>query len=206
MAGFAPADPPPTSSMEPTTASTTLVDDSSKAEPGQATLAPLTPAEFRAYNNMAEHMEIYHNHFRQTWNLLWDACVANKRPSKMSAKDFITEGLQFIRHLTMHHDIEERYIFPVLAKKMPEFKAGKGNGAAELLRQHREIHKGMDGLEEYLKVCYMGEQLLELRVLKEKLESWGTVLWAHLDQEVKTLGAENMRKYWSVEEMRTMPM
>jgi hypothetical protein len=29
---------------------------------------------------------------------------------------------------------------------MPEFKAGRN--AAELLRQHREIHKGMDEFEE----------------------------------------------------------
>lgn len=28
----------------------------------------------------------------------------------------------------------------------------------------------------------------------------------HLDQEVKTLAAENMRKYWTQEEMRRLPM
>jgi hypothetical protein len=38
------------------------------------------------------------------------------------------------------------------------------------------------------------------------MDSWGTVLWSHLEQEVKTLGAENMRKYWTIEEMRRMPM
>jgi len=45
-----------------------------------------------------------------------------------------------------------------------------------------------------------------LRVLREKMDSWGEVLWKHLDQEVETLGAENMRKYWTLEEMRKMPM
>jgi hemerythrin-like domain-containing protein len=149
---------------------------------------------------------MYHNHFRSIWNLLWSACENNKRPGHISLKAFITEGIQFVRHLTLHHDIEEAHIFPVLARKMPEFKAGKGNGAAELLRQHREIHKGMDVLEEYLKGCKSGEYELELSVLKGKLESWGAVLWTHLDQEVKTLGAENMRKYWTLEEMRRMPM
>jgi hypothetical protein len=87
---------------------------------------------------------------------------------------------------------------------MPEFKAGRN--AAELLRQHKEIHAGMDAFEAYLESVRRGETELELSVLKGKMDSWGTVLWKHLDQEVKTLGAENMRKYWTIEEMRKMPM
>lgn len=122
----------------------------------------------------------------------------------MSLKQFISTGLQLCSHLSAHHSIEEQHIFPVLATKMPEFKQGKN--AAELLRQHKEIHNGMDVFEEYLKKCKNGETELELRVMKEKMDSWGEVLWKHLDQEVKTLGAENMRQYWSLEEMRRMPM
>jgi len=92
----------------------------------------------------------------------------------------------------------------VLAQKMPEFKAGKN--AAELLRQHKEIHKGMDVFQAYLRSCKTGQEDFELSTLKTKMDSWGEVLWTHLDQEVKTLGAENMRKYWTVAEMRSMPM
>lgn len=87
---------------------------------------------------------------------------------------------------------------------MPEFQAGRPR--AELLRQHEEIHEGMDLFEEYLRGCQSGVHELSLRVLKEKMDSWGEVLWKHLDQEVETLGAENMRRYWTVEEMRRMPM
>jgi hemerythrin-like domain-containing protein len=87
---------------------------------------------------------------------------------------------------------------------MPEFK--NGENAAELLRQHREIHQGMDGFEDYLKRCKRGEVELELGVLKGKMDNWGEVLWRHLDEEVRTLGAENMRRYWTVEEMGRMPM
>lgn len=167
-------------------------------------LPKLSAAELRAYNSMAENMEYFHNHFRQTWNLLFSACENNKRPSNLSLKQFISTGKQFCSHLSTHHAIEEQHIFPILAAKMPEFKAGRN--AAELLRQHKEIHKGMDLFEEYLNRCQSGETELELRVLKEKMDSWGEVLWKHLDQEVKTLGAENMRKYWTLEEMRRMPM
>jgi hemerythrin-like domain-containing protein len=136
--------------------------------------------------------------------MLYNACTANKRPPSMSLKQFINAGLQFCQQLTMHHGIEEAHIFPLLASRMPEFKAGKAQGV--LLEQHKQIHAGLDKFEAYLKQCKVGETELELRVLKEKMDVFGTVLWLHLDEEVKTLGAENMRKYWSVEEMRRMPM
>lgn len=115
-------------------------------------------------------------------------------------------GLSLVRYLETHHAIEETHIFPVLARKMPEFRSGKGNGAAELLQQHRQIHKGMDVLEDYLRKCRSGEADLELSVLKEKMDTWGEVLLKHLDQEVETLGAENMRKYWTIQEVRQIPI
>ncbi|RBR16659.1 hypothetical protein FVER53590_09220 [Fusarium verticillioides] len=165
-------------------------------------LPPLSDHEFKIYNRAADHMEYFHNNFRRSWNLLWNACTNNRRPQGMSLKQFIMEGLQFAEHLTMHHNIEETYIFPVLAKKMPEFRGGR----AELLRQHKQIHAGLDHFEEYLKKCRTGDEEFELSVLKSKMETWGEVLWKHLDQEVETLGANNMRKYWSKEEMMRLPM
>ena len=118
------------------------------------------------------------------------------------------KGLSLARYLEGHHNIEETYIFPILARKMPEFRTGPGAGAGagELVRQHRLIHDGMDIFEDYLRRCRSGETELELSVLKEKMDSWGDVLLGHLDQEVKTLGAENMRRYWTLEEVRAIPM
>lgn len=185
---------------------TDSVPDSAPERSAQPKLPPLSDHDFRQYNRLAEHMDLFHNHFRSTWNMLWGACTSGKRPAGMSLKAFIGAGLQFVQHLEMHHGIEESYVFPVLAKKMPEFRSGKGNGAAELLRQHKEIHKGLETLQNYLRACKSGETELELSVLKTKMEDWGTVLWTHLDQEVRTLGAENMRKYWTLEEMRGLQM
>lgn len=84
---------------------------------------------------------------------------------------------------------------------MPAFKK-----ELELLSQHKQIHKGLDKLEKYLDQCGGGERELRMSELKEILDGFGTVLWQHLDDEVKQLGAENMRKYWTLEEMRRMPM
>jgi hypothetical protein len=87
---------------------------------------------------------------------------------------------------------------------MPEFRPGGGKSA--LLEQHKQIHAGMDVFVDYLRACRSGETEFELSVLKEKMDIWGDVLHKHLDQEVKTLGAENMRRYWTVQEIRSMPI
>lgn len=183
---------------------------SSQPAAAQPKLPPLSDHEFRQYNRLAEHMNLFHNHFRSTWNMLWGACTTGRRPAGMSLHAFVNAGLQFVQGLEMHHGIEESYVFPMLAKKMPEFRSsagkGKGGGAAELLRQHKEIHKGLDKLQDYLRRCKSGETELEMAVLKSKMEDWGAVLWTHLDQEVETLGAENMRRYWTLEEMRRLQM
>lgn len=42
-----------------------------------------------------------------------------------------------ITDLTAHHTIEERYIFPVLAKRMPEFRDDEKH-----IKSHHAIHDG----------------------------------------------------------------
>ncbi|KAL1880789.1 hypothetical protein VTK73DRAFT_5174 [Phialemonium thermophilum] len=180
-----------------------------KTPPGAPTaseLPPLTPRDFRAYNRLAEKMDYFHNHFRQSWFLLYNACTSGRRPSNMSLKQFIDEGLSLVQYLEAHHSIEETYFFPLLARKMPEFRSGAGGRAGELVLQHRQIHAGMEAFEDYLRRCRNRETELELPVLKEKMDSWGDVLLRHLDQEVLTLGAENMRKYWTLQELRSIPI
>lgn len=76
----------------------------------------------------------------------------------------------------------------------------------ELLTQHKQIHAGLERLEKYISQCRTGEADFRLEELRAIMDSFGTVLWAHLDDEVKQLGADNMRKFWSLQEMRSMPM
>ncbi|KAK4138150.1 hypothetical protein BT67DRAFT_446322 [Trichocladium antarcticum] len=193
------------------------------APPEEApTLPPLPPHEYRIYNRLADQMDYFHDHFRQTWTVLYSACTSNRRPRHLSLKQFLDEGLRLTRYLETHHTIEETHLYPLLARKMPEFRssgpgagptaasnaksARKGGGGCELLRQHQAIHEGMDEFEGYLTQCKAGQCEFELGVLKEKMDSWGEVLFKHLDQEVRELGAEKMRKYWTLAEMRAMPM
>ncbi|EOA86861.1 uncharacterized protein SETTUDRAFT_87407 [Exserohilum turcica Et28A] len=187
----------------PTAAVPPVANDASAAPAAQEEkpLPKLTASEFRQYNRMAEHMNYYHDNFRATWKVLYAASESQKRPKNMSIRQFIGMGLQFCHHLTIHHTIEEQHIFPVLAKKMSAFRK-----ELELLTHHKMIHAGIEKLETYLEECQSGERELRMTELKEVMDSFGPVLWEHLDAEVKQLGAENMRKYWSLEEMRAMPM
>ena len=54
--------------------------------------------------------------------------------------------------------------------------------------------------------CKAGTKDLRMDELKEIMDSFGEVLWAHLSDEVEQLSADNMRKYWSLEEVRLLPM
>ena len=119
----------------------------------------------------------------------------------MSISQFLYTGLQFCHQLDMHHKIEEAHIFPVLAEKMPAFRK-----ELELLTQHKLIHAGMDNLQAYLESCSKGERDLRLGELKGIMDTFGEVLWAHLAEEVEQLGAENMREFWTLDEMKSMPM
>ncbi|PNS18322.1 hypothetical protein CAC42_6139 [Sphaceloma murrayae] len=165
----------------------------------EATLPPLSDRDFKTYNRLADHMDLFHNHFRMEWNHLYQSCEAGKRSKGQSIRSFIGSGLQFCEHLTMHHGIEEHRVFPMLARKMPAFRKQD-----ELIGQHKQIHKGLEKMEAYLVACETGERELRLVELKEIMDSFGKVLWEHLDDEVRTLGAENMRKYWSKEEMQRL--
>jgi hemerythrin-like domain-containing protein len=128
------------------------------------------------------------------WNEMYSTCTKNKRPSGQSIRAFLSLAESFCSQLNLHHAIEERHLFPELAVKMPEFRK-------DLVGQHREIHNGLDKMDQYVKMCRTGEKELQLTHLKMLMDGFGGVLWEHLDDEVKALGAENMRQYWTLEEM-----
>ncbi|KIW86169.1 hypothetical protein Z517_01564 [Fonsecaea pedrosoi CBS 271.37] len=192
------ADPSTASNNKNADTDTKTDADKAAAEP-EPELPKLSAQDFREYNRLAVMMNAYHNHFRYTWNLLYKACTSGSRPAGMSIRSFISQGLHLCHSLTIHHTIEEQHVFPELAERMPAFGAHD-----HLITQHEQIHEGLDKLEEYLDACRSGEKELRLSELKEIMDSFGDVLWAHLDDEVRMLGAENMRRFWTKEEIMAM--
>lgn len=73
------------------------------------------------------------------------------------------------------------------------------------MKQHKEIHDGLVMLEKYLKQCQAGVRQLRKAEVRKLTENVGSVLWQHLDEEVKKLGAENMKRYWTLEELSNLP-
>ena len=130
---------------------------------------------------------------------MYKTCEDNRRPAGMSIRQFLATGLDFCHHLEMHHTIEEHSVFPELAAKMPLFRQRD-----HLLGQHAQIHAGLEDFQKYLADCRKGERELRMEQMKEAMDTFGKVLWTHLDDEVEQLGAENMRKFWTKEEMNRL--
>lgn len=169
---------------------------SHKTGPDAAALN-MKSAEFKAYNRLAEQMSYYHSILRANWDELY---AGTAPASKASASNVIRVGIQFCNHLKAHHDIEEAMWFPVLARKMQGFREGEFAKT-----QHAEMHKGLDVLQPYLMDCKTGVQDFHRAKVRNIMDSFGTVLWNHMDEEVRELQADSMSKYWTVDEMRRMP-
>ncbi|KAG5980374.1 hypothetical protein E4U55_004084, partial [Claviceps digitariae] len=143
-----------------------------------------------------------HDSFRESWTFLHTAATTLRPPPNLTQQQFLATAISLAEHLTAHHSIEEVHIFPVLATRMPEFEPQRGR----LVRQHALIHEAVLPFEDYVRRCHDGEQDLEMGILRDRMEAWGGVLWRHLDEEVRLLGAERMRGIWSKEEMMALPV
>ena len=146
------------------------------------------------YGRLAVDMTWYHTHIKKTWDKLYRGTEPGA--TEPTDRNLVGLGLSFCNQLQTHHDIEEMYWFPKLGEKMEEFRPG--HFASE---QHKEIHTGLDVLRSHLNECWSGLRTLDRRVVRSILDSFGGVLWQHMTEEVQELGAENMAKYWTREEM-----
>lgn len=84
---------------------------------------------------------------------------------------------------------------------MPQFEK---TGAH--LHEHEEMSRGLDKFAEYLKLCSRKPGEYSPERMKEAM-AFGTVLFAHLDDEVRSLSAESLQAAgWSLAELRALPM
>nr|XP_031860142.1 uncharacterized protein CI109_004507 [Kwoniella shandongensis]KAA5527214.1 hypothetical protein CI109_004507 [Kwoniella shandongensis] len=162
--------------------------------------------DFREWNRLADHMDMFHNHFRYEFNRVYTLADGGFHKEGMTLPRFLREAQQLSQHLDMHHRIEETYIFPVLAKKMPQFKQG-GRESGEHLKKHKKIHDGIDKYDKYLKEGLANPSKYDAAELRAILDGFREVLFSHLDEEVKDLGAESMKAAgWTLDEIRRVPM
>jgi hemerythrin-like domain-containing protein len=103
----------------------------------------------------------------------------------------------------MHHTIEERHIFPLLAKYMPKF----GIGADEVhIKSHRAIHDGLENLEKLVAKWKAEPSKYSPTEMRACLDGFRDVLFDHLDEEVEDLRGQNLKKYMTLEQLATIPI
>lgn len=117
--------------------------------------------------------------------------MADKVGSQVPLKEYLAFAEELEHHLGFHHNIEEQHIFPILAKRMPEFAK---NGSAEHLEEHKAIHDGMDRYVALINSFKSSPSSYDPEAMRANLASWGPVLFYHLDAEVKTLHHDNLRR------------
>ena len=145
-------------------------------------------------------MASFHNKFRSDFKTI-HALATTYEKRGLSFPRFVDYALSFNENLGVHHGIEETYVFPALAERMPEFAEDH-----EHKESHKLIHDGLDKYCDYLKLVKSAPNKYDGAHLQSLMDSLGSVLFKHLEEEERSLGKENMQKYWTLEELKRLPM
>ncbi|GAA5947477.1 hypothetical protein JCM3765_001695 [Sporobolomyces pararoseus] len=160
---------------------------------------PKDSREKREWDRMSTRMQGFHSYFRMAFKQIFELSDGSFASRGLSVPDFMSVIEDFLQHLTFHHGIEEQHIFPVLKQRMPHFKL-------EHQEEHDAIHAGMHALEELSKKFKRDPSSYSPQELRENLKSWGPLLFWHLDAEVESLKADVLRRYYTLEEVKRLPM
>ncbi|UZJ54558.1 hypothetical protein CBS101457_003878 [Exobasidium rhododendri] len=188
------------------------------------------------YDRLLQGMIPFHNHFRHTHAQIMRAIPTSQAATRSDLQTIFQHSLSLCRSLEMHHSIEEAYIFPLLAIKMPDF----GTTNPVHIKEHEAMHVKLEVLEKYSEKTmralqskagkdYEGEGCG--KVLKDGGEDgeaqkkpWPTsfydadkfdvimrelaaALFPHLDAEEKSLRASNLKEHgFTVQELSRIPM
>ncbi|GAA6060978.1 hypothetical protein JCM10212_006560 [Sporobolomyces blumeae] len=160
---------------------------------------PKDSREKREWDRMSSRMEGFHSYFRMAFKQLFELSDGSFEKRGLSVREFMSVASDFLHHLTFHHGIEEQHIFPVLAQRMPQFRI-------EHQEEHDAIHDGMSKLESLISRVTSDPSTYSPKEFQENLASWGPLLFYHLDAEVKTLKSDVLRRYYTLEEVKRLPM
>ncbi|KAL9939479.1 hypothetical protein V8E36_001296 [Tilletia maclaganii] len=104
------------------------------------------------YSRLLAGMMPFHNRFRSIYATL-QSTLRNPQAQALPKRDLeilLHQTLSLTHHLDGHHQIEEAWIFPHLAKRMPQFGNGKENGADDShIAEHARTHTALEALQKY---------------------------------------------------------
>ncbi|WOO82507.1 uncharacterized protein LOC62_04G005992 [Vanrija pseudolonga] len=160
----------------------------------------------RQWNRLADGMERFHGHFRWEFDRLYNIASGGYLAEGLTLHQYLREAEQLSHHLDMHHRIEETYIFPLLAKRMPQFRdSGKSMGAHIIA--HRKIHEGLDKYNNYIAEVKANPKIYDPEKIRDIMDTFADTLFKHLEDEVKDLNGESMQKHgFKLDEIRRFPI
>ncbi|KIK67349.1 hypothetical protein GYMLUDRAFT_217561 [Collybiopsis luxurians FD-317 M1] len=147
-------------------------------------------------------MKSFHERFKEDFNTLSQLADGSFTKRGWSLGLYLQAATRLNDHLTMHHTIEEMHIFPILARRMKEFAQSDDNHGH--IASHKAIHEGLERLKTLVHQYKAEPTGYDPTKMRECLDSFREVLFAHLDQEVEDLRGRNLKKHFTLEEIENI--
>ncbi|CAE6424742.1 hypothetical protein RSOLAG1IB_03958 [Rhizoctonia solani AG-1 IB] len=157
-------------------------------------------SENRRWNRLADRMAYFHAALASKFDNIY-AFSDGSFAKIMPLSTYLRMVMEFHDHLDTHHGIEEAYVFPVLAQKMPGFANNERHK-----NSHKVIHAGLDKLKDQVTGWKADPTTFSPTALRSCLDEFRTPLFNHLSEEVRDLSGENLKKYYTLEEVDRLPM
>ncbi|KAF8609000.1 hypothetical protein BDV93DRAFT_519027 [Ceratobasidium sp. AG-I] len=136
-------------------------------------------SEQRRWNRLADRMNFFHAALGAKFDNIYALSDGSFAGLGISLQMYLRLIMQFHEHLNGHHGIEEAYVFPVLAQRMPSFANGERHKNA-----HKVIHAGLDKLEKLASSWEEEPSTFSPAILRACLDEFRTPLFTHLEEEV----------------------
>lgn len=162
----------------------------------------MSRTEAQAWLAPSRGMASFHNSFKAQFENNYALADGTFHTRGMSLPGFLHQARNVARSLDGHHRIEEAHIFPILAPKVPAFRPH----TSEHVVAHRVIHAGLEKYEAYIQKALAKPSEYNAREFREVMDSFRKPLYDHLDQEVRDLSPDNLKKYGvTLNEVRQLP-
>ncbi|KAF9465055.1 hypothetical protein BDZ94DRAFT_433533 [Collybia nuda] len=146
-------------------------------------------------------MNSFHEYFKYEFKEIYEAADGSFTKRGLSLAMYLDSVRSFNSHLTMHHTIEERHIFPILAKKIPKFANTAENGHVD---SHKAIHDGLEALMKLVTNWRKEPTTYSPREMIATLDKLKPVLFEHLDQEVQDLKGDQLKLHFTLKEIESL--
>ncbi|KAK0525625.1 hypothetical protein OC835_005551 [Tilletia horrida] len=103
------------------------------------------------YSRLLAGMMPFHNRFRMIYASI-QGTLRQPHPQTMPQRQLqalLRQTLDLTHHLDGHHQIEETYIFPLLARRMPQFATTGNDGDTGHIQEHARMHAALEQLQSY---------------------------------------------------------